>query len=126
MKHAACAVLALALAATGCSGGAGAGSAARAGEGTLVVGELAEPVSLNPLMLEGTTSGMIGSILYSFLLTNDANGNLAPDVATEVPTLANGGISRDGLRVTYHLRQNVRWHDGVPLTARDCVFTYRA
>ncbi|MBV8581501.1 MAG: peptide ABC transporter substrate-binding protein [Candidatus Eremiobacteraeota bacterium] len=126
MKHAACAALALALAFTGCSGSTGAGSAARAGDGTLVVGELAEPVSLNPLMLEGTTSGMIGSILYSFLVTNDANGNLAPDVATEVPTLANGGISRDGLHVTYHLRPNIRWHDGVPLTARDCVFTYRA
>lgn len=93
---------------------------------TLVVGETTEPISLNPLMLEGTIAGMVGSLLYSFLVTEDGNGNLVPDAATEVPSLANGGISRDGLRLTYHLRHGIRWHDGQPLTARDCVFTFRA
>jgi peptide/nickel transport system substrate-binding protein len=49
-----------------------------------------------------------------------------PDAATQVPSLANGGIARDGLRITYHLRPGIRWSDGKPLTARDCVFTWRA
>lgn len=114
--------LCLALAATGCAPSGHAVST----EATLNLGEVAEPASLNPLMLEGTTSAMVGSLLYSFLVTVDAQGNLVPDASTVVPTQANGGISRDGLTVTYHLRRGIRWHDGQPLTAHDCVFTYRA
>ena len=40
-------------------------------------------------------------------------------LAAEVPTLENGGISKDGLTLTYHLRHNVLWHDGVPFTSHD-------
>ena len=49
-----------------------------------------------------------------------------PEVAREVPTVANRGISADGTRITFHLRHGVRWQDGIPLTSRDVVFTYRA
>jgi peptide/nickel transport system substrate-binding protein len=69
---------------------------------------------------------MVGQLIYSFLVTDGPNGDNVPDVATSVPTRANGGISRDGLRIVYHLRRNVKWQDGAPLTARDCVFTYGA
>jgi peptide/nickel transport system substrate-binding protein len=93
---------------------------------TLVIAVSTEPRSLNPLLLEGPTGAMVGSLLYSFLLVEGRTGAEIPDVATEVPTLANGGISRNGLRVVYHLRRGVRWEDGKPLTAADCVFTYRA
>jgi peptide/nickel transport system substrate-binding protein len=126
LRRAACAALALALAATGCSPAGGDGATDGAQAPTLVLGETTEPASLNPILLEGTISGMVGGLLYSFLVIDDAKGNLAPDAATEVPTLANGGISPDGLRVTYHLRRGIRWHDGEPLTARDCVFTFHA
>jgi peptide/nickel transport system substrate-binding protein len=96
------------------------------GGGTLVIAERVEPNSLDPMLLEGNLSSLVGGVLYSYLLTWDRHGNLIPDAATEVPTLANGGISRDGLRITYHLRPGIRWSDGKPLTARDCVFTWRA
>jgi peptide/nickel transport system substrate-binding protein len=56
----------------------------------------------------------------------DDNGNYIPDLVTQVPTLKNGGISADGLTITLHLRKNVKWSDGVPLTARDWMFTYSA
>ncbi|MDB5092705.1 MAG: appA 2 [Candidatus Eremiobacteraeota bacterium] len=125
-QRAACAAFALALAAAGCGPAGGNRAAEGARAQTLVLGEMTEPASLNPILLEGTLSGMVGGLLYSFLVTDDANGNLAPDAATEVPTVANGGISAGGLRVTYHLRRGIRWHDGEPLTARDCVFTFRA
>jgi peptide/nickel transport system substrate-binding protein len=49
---------------------------------------------------------------------------LQPDLATIVPTKNNGGISADGKTITYHLRRDVRWQDGVPFTARDVAFTY--
>ena len=47
-----------------------------------------------------------------------------PDLATEVPTPDNGGISTDGLTYTFKLRKNVRWHDKTPFTAADVKFTY--
>jgi peptide/nickel transport system substrate-binding protein len=56
----------------------------------------------------------------------DTHGGMIPQVAAQVPTLQNGGISHDGLHITYHLRHDVRWQDGAPLTARDVVFTFNA
>jgi peptide/nickel transport system substrate-binding protein len=65
-------------------------------------------------------------LLYSTLLHEDANGVFTPDVAAVVPTQANGGISRDGLRVRFKLRRNIRWSDGAKLTADDVAFTLAA
>ncbi len=47
-------------------------------------------------------------------------------LVTVIPTLANGGISRDGLTITYHLRRGVRFADGVAFTSKDVAFTYHA
>lgn len=91
---------------------------------TIAVGT--EPRTLDPLLLEGPTASMVGSLLYSFLLVEGPSGTEIPDVATAVPTLTNGGISPNGLRIIYHLRHDVRWQDGARLTAHDCVFTYHA
>jgi peptide/nickel transport system substrate-binding protein len=50
---------------------------------------------------------------------------LLPELADRVPTLENGGISRDGLTVVYHLRRGVRWHDGAPFGADDVIYTWQ-
>ena len=47
-------------------------------------------------------------------------------MALAVPTRRNGGISADGKTITYRLRRGVTFSDGVPLTARDVVYTWRA
>lgn len=60
-----------------------------------------------------------------FFLVDD-KGELQPDLATEIPTTQNGGISKNGLTITYHLRKGVKWHDGAPFDARDPIFTWRA
>jgi peptide/nickel transport system substrate-binding protein len=44
--------------------------------------------------------------------------SIVPDLATE------WSWSQDGTRLTFKLRQGVRWHDGQPFTARDVVCTY--
>jgi peptide/nickel transport system substrate-binding protein len=93
---------------------------------TLVVAVPQEPVSLNPLYLEGPTAYTYSGLMYSYLTNYDSNGNIVGDLAAQVPTVANGGISRDGTQLTYHLRRNARWQDGYPVTARDVVFTYHA
>ncbi|HEV2908309.1 MAG TPA: peptide ABC transporter substrate-binding protein, partial [Candidatus Eremiobacteraceae bacterium] len=48
-----------------------------------------------------------------------------PDVALAVPTRTNGGISADGLTITYHLRHGVTFSDGVPLTSADAKYTWQ-
>ena len=85
-----------------------------------------EPVSLDPLLLEGPIAYAVSELLYTYLTNYDSHGNMVPDVALAVPTRANGGVSPDGKRITFRLRRGVRWQDGAPLTARDVVFTYRA
>jgi len=92
----------------------------------LVVAQTAEPASLDPLLLTGSPAEEIGSLVYSFLVRIDERGRLVPDLAERVPTIANGDIARDGRTITYHLRHNVRWQDGVPFSAADVVATYRA
>ena len=54
----------------------------------------------------------------------DDHAHAIPDLAREIPSLANGGISRDGKTITYHLMPNVKWHDGQSFTAADVVFTW--
>jgi peptide/nickel transport system substrate-binding protein len=48
-----------------------------------------------------------------------------PVMLEEMPTVENGGVSADGTVLTFHLRDDLAWSDGEPLTADDFVFTYR-
>ncbi len=94
--------------------------------GVLRLGEDEEPDSLNLMYAHTWAADNVAGLLFSFLLRYDAHGNYVPDLATTVPTLANGGISRDGRRIVVHLRKGIVWSDGVPLTAADWLFTYHA
>jgi peptide/nickel transport system substrate-binding protein len=94
--------------------------------GVLRLGDVAEPDSLNPLLSTMDLSYDISSLTFSYLVVADAEGKLIGDLATVVPSLENGGISRDGRTYVYHLHRGVRWHDGAPLTSRDVAFTWRA
>ncbi|MGA7284279.1 MAG: peptide ABC transporter substrate-binding protein, partial [Candidatus Cybelea sp.] len=94
--------------------------------GVLRLGEDEEPDSLNLMFAHTAATDTIAGLLFSFVLRLDARGNYIPDLATQVPTLANGGISPDGKRIVVHLRRGVVWADGAPLTSADWLFTYRA
>ncbi len=94
--------------------------------GTLVVALRQEPATLDPLLLEGTSAYTFGELLYTYLTNYDPQGRIVGDLALEVPTPANGGVSPDGKRITFHLRHGVRWQDGAPVTSRDVAFTYHA
>jgi len=124
------AVLALAIAFAGCARSQNASSGGARNPwtvpGVLRLGEDEEPDSLNLMFAHTAASDAIAGLLFSFVLRYDPRGNLIPDLATEVPTLRNGGISRDGRRIVVHLRRGVVWADGAPLTAADWLFTYRA
>jgi peptide/nickel transport system substrate-binding protein len=93
--------------------------------GHVRIGVLRSIDNLNPLLSGQAGVTDIAQFLFSGLIRYDAEGNAIPDAAREVPTQRNGGISADGKTVTYHLRPNVRFADGKPLTADDVVFTWR-
>jgi peptide/nickel transport system substrate-binding protein len=61
--------------------------------------------------------------IYSWAVRYDSKSRPVPDALTEIPTVANGDVSPDGLTLKYKLRRNIKWHDGQPLTCRDLEFT---
>lgn len=124
MRRLAAAAAALVLLASGCGkpGGAGVEQAGR----VLRVGLYAEPTSLNPLLATNTAENFLASLAFDLLVTIDGKGNQVPDLAAQVPTLENGGISKDGLTITYRLRRNVKWQDGAPFTSADVKFSWQA
>jgi len=95
--------------------------------GVLRIGFQNAPNTLNPILQGNTTESNITRLMFDGLVSVDASGKReVPVLAAVVPTLENGGISRDGLTLTYHLRRGVKWHDGAPFTSKDVAFTWRA
>ena len=68
--------------------------------------------------------------LVTWPASNDFNTaiSIVPDVATAVPTTANGGLSADGKTYTFHLRSNVMWNASPPraVVAADFVREFKA
>jgi peptide/nickel transport system substrate-binding protein len=88
--------------------------------------ELSQPDNLNPYLSQMDVSYDVTSLVYSYLVVANGNGQLVGDLAAQVPATANGGISHDGLTYVYHLRHGVLWQDGAPFTSRDVVASWRA
>lgn len=119
MKRTGVALLIFALLAAGCA-------RPSASPSTLRIAVRNEPASFDPLLAQTPYDNDLAALAFDLLVTNDAQGHPTPDLAAEVPTLANGGISADGRTVTYHLRRNVRWQDGAPFTSADVAFSFHA
>jgi len=79
---------------------------------------------LNPHFAVGTKDQDGSRIFYEPLASWDPDGTLTPTLAAEIPSVQNGGVSKDGKTVTWRLKKGVAWHDGKPFTADDCVFTW--
>jgi len=96
----------------------------RGGGGVLKVLWWQGATLLQPHFANGTKDQEGSRIFYEPLAVWDAEGNLVPILAAEIPTRENGGLSADGKSVTWKLKKGVTWHDGQPFTADDCVFTW--
>jgi len=90
------------------------------------VGNSDEPDGLNPMFAHTDASNQVDGLILASLLKYDDDGNFIPDLATEVPSYANGGLSKDGKTITIHMRPGLHWSDGAPLTSKDWMFTYSA
>src|SRR5436309_9874940 len=82
-----------------------------------------EPNTIDPHLTNFSTSTTIEKSLFSTLFTFDPDSlKVVPDLATEMPTADNGGVSKDGLVYTIKLRKDLKWSDGKTLTAKDFVY----
>ncbi len=78
----------------------------------------AEPSNLIPCFAADTASAEISRLIFNGLVKYDKNLKLTGDLAQ------NWEILDEGKRIVFHLRKNVRWQDGAPLTAEDVRFTF--
>ena len=99
--------------------------------GTLTVTFQGEPTGLDPAIAWEVESWSILTLCYRTFLKYDsapgvAGAELIPDVATEVPTAENGGISADGTVYTFHLKKGVKFAPPVnrEVTAQDFKYSF--
>lgn len=117
---------AVALVVAGCTGGGAAATGEDASSGgNALIAMIQEPGSMSPFFTD--QSGADLSVLAVEPLFNQvADGSYEPLLAAEVPSVENGGVSEDGLTVTFRLREGITWSDGEPFTAEDLAFTFDA
>lgn len=77
-----------------------------------------EPATLDPAMTYGLTESSVELALFEGLTRLDESN-------TPQPALAESwDISTDGLTYTFHLRRDIKWSDGTPITAQDFVYSW--
>jgi peptide/nickel transport system substrate-binding protein len=91
-------------------------------EGHIVVAIPYDAESFNEVWRNYTGAGgyFAANNIYSRLVVLDVfeRGDIHPDLADRWETPDNGGTW------IFHLNRDARWHDGVPVTAHDVVYTY--
>ena len=92
--------------------------------GTVVMGFYQEPELLNAFIRTQTVAGIAGDFFERGLTLVLPGGERVPDLAAEVPSVQNGGVSEDGLTITYKLKEGIEWSDGDAFDCEDVVFTF--
>src|ERR1700753_3060058 len=69
---------------------------------------------LDPIITTAYIQRDYGYMVYDTLLAQDANFKIQPQ-------MAEWKVSDDKLTYTFMLRDGLKWHDGAPVTAEDCV-----
>ncbi|MFN8456730.1 MAG: ABC transporter substrate-binding protein [Anaerolineae bacterium] len=85
-----------------------------------------DPPSFNAYLNDTGFEALVGELVYGALAEIGPDGNYYPELAVDLPTLANGGLSQDGLTVTWRLKPEVKWSDGQPFTSADVRFTWQS
>ena len=107
------------------SSSSGALVAQRGAGGDLKILYWQAPSTLNPHLATGPKDSDAARLVLEPLASLGKDGQaIANGLASEIPTVANGGIATDFTSVTWKLRQGVKWSDGTPFSADDVAFTY--
>ncbi|WP_411343185.1 peptide ABC transporter substrate-binding protein [Paenibacillus sp. WLX1005] len=107
-----------------CSSGSNStGTSGESGEGTTASQDLkinmsAEPPTFDPAQAKDSQTNTALKLMYEGLTRMGADGNPAPGVAEK------WDVSEDGLKYTFHLRDNATWNNGEPVTAEDFAYAW--
>lgn len=85
-----------------------------------------EPDSIVPYYTVMSYAWWIAQLTLVGLAEWDENGAYVPELAAEIPSVENGGVSADGLTITWKLKPGLKWSDGEPLTSKDVKFTWES
>ena len=89
--------------------------------GTVVRSTFSDISTLNPILSsDSTSSRVIGRMFLSFITIDPFTGANSPQIADSWE------VAEDGLTYTFHLRDDISWSDGTPVTAHDVIFTWDA
>ena len=89
--------------------------------GEYIEGVVGQPLYVNPVLAGSNDADAdLAALVYSGLFKYDPEGKLTADLAE------NFEISEDKLTYSFHLKKDVKWHDGEPFTADDVLFTIQA
>ncbi len=100
--------------------------AANAAEKVVTMGIYQEPETLNTYIGVQTVITYVHKPFAEYMIDVNEKGEYVPVLLSEVPSVANGGVSEDGLTITYKLKKGVKWSDGQPFTSADVKFTWEA
>jgi peptide/nickel transport system substrate-binding protein len=91
---------------------------------TVTAGWTQEPDNIVPFYSNMTYAAWLAQFTLEGLAEWNENGDLVPDLAAEIPSQANGGLSADGLTLTWKLKPDLKWSDGESITSADVKFTW--
>jgi peptide/nickel transport system substrate-binding protein len=88
--------------------------------GIYTEGVLGRFTNANPIYATSEADTTISRLVFASLFTADDQGTLNPELASGY------SVNTKGTVYTVHLKPNLKWQDGQPLTSADVVFTYHA
>ncbi len=86
--------------------------------GTVIVSLSGDPTNFNPDAKSDDNAYGINQNIYDSLVQITLNMDVIPDLAKS------WDFSEDGKEITFHLQENVKWHDGVEFTSDDVKWTF--
>ncbi|MBU6423235.1 MAG: peptide ABC transporter substrate-binding protein [Chloroflexi bacterium] len=98
---------------------------ARGAGGNLNILYWEAPTILDPHLATGTKDFDASRLVLEPLADWDPSAKPVPELAAEIPTVANGGVSTDLTSVTWKLKPGLKWSDGSAFSSSDVVFTYK-
>ena len=87
--------------------------------GEITIATISDPLTFNlAIAKDASSSGVLGYLFEGLTETSWLTDRVEPSLARSWEA------SEDGMTWTFHLRDDVQWHDGRPFTARDVEFTF--
>jgi peptide/nickel transport system substrate-binding protein len=86
---------------------------------TFIEGSIGDASTLLPVLASDSSSSQVNGLIYNGLVRYNGQLEVVGELAES------WDISADNLSITFHLRKDVRWHDGAPFTSADVLFTYQ-